>query len=302
MLKSLLYLILFFNSSITFSQTWMDSGAKWTFDYWNVGEYGTYRSEYLSDSIFEGKNCQMIKQTKYAYGGPNPGINEMGNVFMYASNDSVFYWKNDQFFLLYDFGAEIGDTWVFSIDTMDEACQDTAIVQVMNVGTTTINGFLLRTLTLQTISNSFSGISGVVTERFGSPTGTSFGFLPGYQGCPESEVSYDVDLLTFRCYEDDNFPSYNPTNLDCDTLTLDLIEDIDLAQFHLFPNPSNHFLSVTDQNNSIKRISLVDLTGSEVFTISKNETIDVSSLKSGVYFVEIETKYAIKINKIFVKI
>lgn len=90
MFKNFILLCFVMSLSSIFSQTWMDSGAKWTFDYWNVGEYGTYRLEYLSDSIFEGKNCQMIKQTKYAYGGPNPGINEMGNVFMYASNDSVF--------------------------------------------------------------------------------------------------------------------------------------------------------------------------------------------------------------------
>lgn len=284
-----------------FSQVWIDSSATWTYDYWNVSEQGTIRWEYTRDSIIQGRNSQIIKQTKFRYGGPFSGVINEGEVYTTVSNDSVFYWRDNQFLLLYDFGASIGDTWLVSIDSADSACEDSAFVEVINIGSTIINGNNLRTLTLQLNSNSFRGVSGVVTERFGSPSGLSFGFLPGYFGCQGSSTIYEFSQLTFRCYEDKTFSNYNPSGKNCDTLTANSINEIDSQNLILYPNPTNDNLRIDLPNNKISNISIIDIYGKLLSQHYSTQNIDVSNLISGVYYLRVVTDKEIIITKPFVK-
>jgi len=274
-----------------FSQVWIDSDAKWTFDYFNVTETGTWRWEYTHDTIIQGHQSQVIKTTKYRYGGPGTSIINYGNTYTYTSNDSVFNFKDDKFFLLYNFGAQIGDTWIVAIDTIFNACQDTAIVQVVDTGSIIINGLEYITITLETISESLYALNGLCVEKFGIlPTtyeNSNFGFLPGYQYCQGGPI-IDYDLLTFRCYEDSSFPTYNPTNKDCDTLTS--TSELVIENFRIYPNPSNSTLHIDSPNNIISNIEILDLNCRIIDKQQYKDNVDISKLKNGIYFVKIITE------------
>ena len=135
------YLFIFIFSLLMangFSQVWIDSGAKWSFDYFNVAEYGTWQFEYTHDTLIDGHQSQAIKATKYMYQSFGYVAAQNGGTFYtYSSNDSVFYFKNGQFFLLYDFGAHIGDSWILSIDP-GSPCSDTSVVHVIDTGSMVI--------------------------------------------------------------------------------------------------------------------------------------------------------------------
>lgn len=69
------------------------------------------------------------------------------------------------------------------------------------------------------------------------------------------------------------------------------VSDIDKNTFFVFPNPSSEKINITSNGVSISKITLFNALGqripSEMYT---GQTIDVSSLKSGLYFLEIRAE------------
>ena len=285
-----------------FGQVWIDSNAKWTFDYYNILEHGTWRWEYTNDTIIQGHKCQSIKGTKYRHAGPSGSIIHYGDTYTYTSKDSVFYYNGDRFFLLYDFGAQIGDTWIVAIDNSIEVCRDTAIVQVVDTGTILINGNVYRTITLETISESLFALNGLCVERFGlRPTAnsdTNFGFLPGIRHC-EGGPFLEPDGLVFRCYEDSSFPTYNPTNKDCDTLTT--TSELMVENFRIYPNPSNGTLTIDSPSNKVNHVEIIDLYGRVIANQPYSDEVDVSKLHNGIYLIKMKFDNKKEIIKTFIK-
>lgn len=283
-MKRILTISLCLILSTSFGQVWIDEDAKWTFDYFNVSEKGTWTFEYTHDTIINGIQSQVIQRTKYRYGGIGNAVIDYGEKYTYNSDDSVFYFHQGYFFLLYDFGAQIGDTWPIAVDTV-WGCQDTSVVQVIDTGHTFINGYNYRTITLETITDSFYALNGLCVEKFGIfPTGyehNNFGFLPGYQNCNGSVLDYD--LLTFRCYQDIYFPTYNPTDKDCDTLTS--ILHFNSEKVNLYPNPATSHITLPNQNYSHQ---LHTLQGQMILTSSPgDQTISLEGVTPGVYVVTV---------------
>ena len=58
--------------------------------------------------------------------------------------------------------------------------------------------------------------------------------------------------------------------------------------FSIYPNPTNAMFTVDVPNDSVKIISVVDITG-KVMATSNVATVDVSNLASGIYMVKVET-------------
>lgn len=290
------------------SQTWIDNNAKWTFDYWNVGEWGTYTFTYTSDTILLGEECEAIETIKYRYwedqnGNIHSSVIPFENQYTYSSGDSVFHFYEGDFYLLYDFSASIGDTWVIAVNENFQ-CDDTAIVKVTQTGTININNLELRTITLETISSSAIGLTGTCVERFGNEPhidlDNSFGPFPGYQNCPGAIIEYDI--LTFRCYSDENFETYNPTEIECEYLT-ELNEPI-LLDLRIYPNPTNGEFIIENLDSNPIRIELYSSNGQLIeqfdFKLSVNR-INISDLNNGLYFIKLITERNSTIKKIIKK-
>ncbi|NOU47984.1 MAG: T9SS type A sorting domain-containing protein [Bacteroidales bacterium] len=296
MKKSILLSFIILLSVHLNAQVWIDSGAKWSYDYWNVSEGGTYTFTYTNDTLILGKQCQEIEIVRYQYVYDQFGeihciVDPMQSKFTYSSGDSVFYLRDDTFYLMYDFSASVGDTWVVGVDQFD-SCEDTAVVRVAQTGSVVINGFQLRTITLETISNSFIGLTGTCVERFGNEIHNypenSFGPFPGIQNCGSAVIDYNV--YDFRCFTDNTFGTYNPRNIACDTLTG--LYETETSGFGFYPNPTEGEIIIEKIDQSQIEIQIYSLGGQRVkqFYLKPTERkIDISGLQDGVYFIRIIT-------------
>ena len=71
------------------------------------------------------------------------------------------------------------------------------------------------------------------------------------------------------------------------------LEEFNFSDFEVYPNPTNGYWTING-NSEIKKVTLFDMLGKEVFTVNSNSSvvnIDGTELKTGVYFAKIESLF-----------
>ncbi|MCH7534453.1 MAG: T9SS type A sorting domain-containing protein [Bacteroidetes bacterium] len=282
-MKKILIILIVFISTQSFGQTWIDNGAVWHYDFSVAGAWGGfYRIEYNMDTLIDGQNCQKLDLNVYTfwpqYDGSFVADSSSGIYgYTYSSGDTVFYYRNGEFMVLYDFGAYIGDRWLISVDNGEGGCDDSSYVEVIDTGSIDINGIKSRTITLQHDPKSGYGINGVIIERFG----ISF---PDYAPCDSDSSHVDGAIYQFKCFQDNSFPLYNPSGKDCQYMLTYLgIEDNELDQ-----------VSITTYYNTITikakgTATIYNLQGQRVHQ-SKLTGNNIISLDKGIYLVKVRSE------------
>ncbi len=82
------------------------------------------------------------------------------------------------------------------------------------------------------------------------------------------------------------------------TTTIKTITQVDIS---IYPNPTNGIINIKSIENSVKQISIINITGEIVLTIpdiQTDETVDLSDFENGIYIVRIQTDKGIIIKKI----
>ena len=118
----IIILILSFSFSIK-SQVWINKDAIWHYEWSGIKGGGFVKIEYEKDTLINGKLCNKLVSIEYDFitnqkneiipSGKYP----LKNQYTYVNGDTVFYLVNDNFFVLYNFGAKPGDTWNIGVDT-----------------------------------------------------------------------------------------------------------------------------------------------------------------------------------------
>ena len=81
------------------------------------------------------------------------------------------------------------------------------------------------------------------------------------------------------------------SNISCSETTTSVTESETFNQFKVYPNPTNDNLQVYDVLKMTERLEIIDLNGRKLFTGEKgSNSIDVSSIKPGIYFIKIDDK------------
>lgn len=298
MKKAILILFLLIGCQISHAQVWGHSGAKWHYKVEGIFKI-LYTISYESDTIVGGFTAQKFKVTSQNF-YPQPGgvsgttmagpINSFSEITRYAG-DSVFLWDGNQYFLMYDFGASVGDEWVIGLaGPNDEYCDSLSTVKVVGTGLMNINGQSLRTLQLTSFSGSADALMGTAVERIGMIyQGESSYLFPTVRVC-DTTMIVEYYQFDFLCYEDDNFTTYNETNQECDYLAIyagtnELDSEISIA-----PNPVKNKLTIKNAYPGFARYSIVDYHGKiwqegDVFV---GFDLDVSELPPGFYLIRLE--------------
>jgi len=294
---------MFFNAFL-FSQTWIDAGAEWHYRYYGFSDLGFYKVNYVADTIIDGKVCQKLEQSKYVFSVDQNnrwyyfGVNTLEPEFTYLSGDTVFRYKNNKFNILYNFGAQPGDTWDLGIDTNQWLCSK-SIIEVDSVKTITINEMPLRCLFVRPHANSSGYFYGWVIEKFGASSGYLF---PLENNC-DSLLAIELDDINFSCYKDDSFPLINYTDKDCEYYW-DLINvpEFTIDKISISPNPIIDKLTVNvSENSAIENIRIFNLQG-ELKGVYDNSNINICDYQSGLYLLEVRLTDGKTIRKKIIKI
>jgi len=288
-LKVLTLFLLF--SQVVLAQDFAPVGSTWHYSYYDISGLVYYKIESLKDTLIQSNMCKKLSVTYYSSQGSwNPLI---GYEYLYTSGDIVYRLaQNDVFYVLYNFGAQVGDKWtVRSTTYIYPTTEIEAEIEVISIGTTVINGKTLRQL--HVLSNnsdlefSFSGFgTSLITETLGSE---KYMF-------PDNFAGADVAIIEgLRCYDDTDFGHYNsnfsPT---CDYIYTAIEKQTEENTFQLYPNPTTQNISlVSPFTNQKQEAYIYTLDGRLVSThtmTSEEITINLEALEKGTYLLKIQAE------------
>ncbi len=294
-MKKITFLIVLFINSSIFGQMWFENNPQWKYKYYNFdSRVGYCQINVVGTETKGGIECKKLHAVLYLEDftvpppTPTPSWTEdLGYFYAYASatGDQVYYYINNQFYTLYDFNANIGDTWVIYNANTNVNCNPAeGTVVVANKGTETINGETLKFIDVY--STGSASLQGRIYQKIGAIDVLFFPeythYYPDCGNMPE-DASWGQELL---CYEEDDFLYNNGTN-QCYTIALGL-EDIILEDTTYSLYTKNDDLYV--KNNKIAKnitLTLYTISGKKVTYKTKNTTtlvqVNTASLSKGIY-------------------
>lgn len=258
---------------------------------WIIPDLITYKTiESVSDTTIDGKICRVLIEVERLYSDTVATFTH----YMYSENDSVFFFEDNAFHLLYDFGAQAGDTVVLDYFVTSDGTP--LLMVVDSTGIININGEIRK---LQYISCG----DGLLIE-FGGPViegiGSSYFLFPTYDGTVNGPL---------RCYQDDVvglyinyfYSNYGWDYEECNQIITDIKESEFVSGPIIYPNPStNHIFIKNATQSSVFRITDVKGKLIKQGLIEISREINIEELKNGLYFLQLITDNQVTINK-FVK-
>ncbi len=270
-------------------------GAEWYYGYQEIMETGYIKITAVNDTVIDSQPCVKLEKTRTGYGYYNGWFSRIiGYEYLTVSDDSVGLYRNGAFHKLFDFGAEIGDTW--TVPGLIDICEEShGTVTVVDKGSELVNNISLRYLRIVDDINSYWGYSHYmhgeaqdtikVFERIG-PVGS---YLLPMQKCEFDSGESGV----LRCYSDNetgyfNFHT-NYSDINCDYIN-EQYQSVDEKatenNMAVFPNPCGDKLLVSLKDNNYHKVSIFNCLGNKIYDCSihgQMAEIDLSFIPSGVY-------------------
>ena len=299
MKKILIHIVIFVLAFIpTYIYAQVESppiGAEWHYTSSSVeplDNFYLYRVE--KDTTINGKIGKKINRI-------TSNNQVLGYEILYLENDRVYYWFENDFHLMYDFAAEIGDTVIFSFKSyaLTFPFADTTLEvsgKILEKSQVSVNGELLMR-----VKSSITSSAGLENEYIW-PGEFIYTEQIGHDYL-EMDIIYKIPLPStmsgsrLRCYNNNiNFSYITPfwdihgNGSACDYLLS--TNTIDTKQYiAVFPNPVKDVLSLTVANTlHIQQIELFDLNGRHVKTYKANEReLSLKGLLPGQYLLELNT-------------
>ena len=299
--KALLLLLLLAAGTVKAqSHEFAPVGAEWHYGVLEMFATGYIRMSVEKDTVINGIDCIKLQREKHVVGLE---FNELHSMvmepeFLAWQNDSCLFLRDGQFYKLFDFGANIGDSVV--IKGLPNICfSNECKVFITGKGTETVNGVPLRYFDMKDAEDSEWGWGGTmvgdeaesirVYERIG-PVGSYF--------FPEQRCLFDyAEGGVLRCYEDHEIGYLNytyPYYTECDFIT-DLEEHFDEQSILVYPNPCDEmvYVDIEDAHGGECTLEVFDVMGNLMFTSSCDEKhieIAMDRFAQGVYLLKVTTK------------
>lgn len=288
------------------SQIWVQNNAVWHYDFDNSYEDGIYvngflKVEYNKDTVLDAKTSKMFLTTKYRFTSDVYGtVSYLGNLiidtnYTWNNSDTVFYWRNNQFEILYDFTRTIGDSWVIGNGgNGTNGCSDISTVEVTNEGILNLSGINYKSFDLYSADSCSYKMRGQYNSRFGQYSvsqGMYNLIFPNQSWFCDPSIPDESVLLTFKCFHDDGL-IFNPSGVDCEYILNHIgIEEIENNIFKIYPNPSEGAIVIESLVNDLE-IMIYNMLGvlfEKHELNSFNNTIKIN-LAKGIYLIEVKSK------------
>jgi hypothetical protein len=254
--------------------------AQWYYSLWRADSLQAgyfYRVLAQGDTTLSGKICKVVKVFD-SYGQPVSGA----HFYMYEQAKKVFIWKENQFRLIYNFDAKIGDTItaaviyhpalrVFETHTNPGISEVRYIVKHKRMVDYRIHW------DIEYLDSGWR-FSDAIVEGIGS----MFGFFGG------SYTSTSVGLAgNLRCYFNVSHGVNYGNSSQCDKI-LSVDEISRYQHLKLYPNPTFDKVSLPE-NFVNSEFEVYSTTGKMILNgiLPNTVSIDLSLLPSGIYFIRL---------------
>ncbi len=269
---------------------WLEVGSEWTYQhgYYSGPEQFQLKFGITEETLYLGKPCvKMDHLSGWGYGcmGMQPPF------YFYVSNDSLYFSTNDldEFRLAAYFGAQPGDSWVFTINGNN--FNDSFLVQVNDVTTVVLGGYSLRQLNVtytymgdpEEMYNYITPESMEITEVIGAH---HMFFVPMGHG-----MLCHITNVRLQCFESLSFSYLSPEFPSCDHI-VGIEENDPFSSPKVFPNPARGGVQIEIPDiwqHHIGNLQLLSSTGKVVYdqtaVLSSLMRIPLDGLTQGMYFV-----------------
>lgn len=273
-------------------------GASWYYETQGMFTRGYIRMEVEKDTVIDGQACIKLQREwhriELQFGVLQEG--QQPPLYLSQNGDTVMIYHNGGFHLLFDFGAEIGDTW--TVIGQEGVCdEDFGTVKVVDKGTEEINGMTLRTVTIKDEAYSYWGYGNSMYGTTSGPVKIVERIGPvGSYLLPEQRCVFDVsEGGPLRCYIDEELGelhlSSDYPDRNCDYIN-ETYQSVDEDTQELFvdvqPTPTGGIVTILGRD--LAQAEVYDALGQRVATVDlKGEqgTIDLSGQPAGIYFVNV---------------
>jgi hypothetical protein len=253
--------------------------SEWYYEIQN--ENGSITYQYIcqaGDTIVGDEPSHILVKINTLY---DKGLREdVTREYVYMRDGKVYWWNKtlEEFTVLYDFGAQEGDTWVTKVGT------ETLTMHVDAVEDIEYEGKIYRMLRVSDPDDLFSGdiVCGI-------------GHLTSFFPERLMDNGDGIRVEGMRCYWVENELVFKYGDEDCDAIYDELhgVEEDVENQFNVYPNPTNGVLFVETHGRAplptpTYRIS--NLMGQTILSgniTAENQQIDVSGLPEGMYFITV---------------
>ena len=259
-------------------------GSEWYYEIQNENGSITYQHlEYAADTTINHKDVKIIIRTNTLY--DKGEHSEVTREYIYEDFGKVYWWNEtlQDFTLLYDLGAQAGDSWTINVGMESLTMYVDAVEQY------DYEGQSFRMLHVSDADNLFSGeiISGI---------GHLTSFFP--ERLMQKGRGYRVEGI--RCYWREGELVFKYGDRDCDEVYKEIHNGLNedgpstgSGALTVYPNPTHGVLFVqtlraTSLPAETYRIS--NMMGQTLMSgrlTSENQQIDVSKLPQGMYFITV---------------
>ena len=277
-------IILLLNGFISNAQ-WAPKGATWIYSKNNLGSEDYLKVEYKNDTIVHGINCKVFKKYQLMrYESTQPfTIKYLGIDIFYEKSGRIMFLKDGEFVLLYNFLAQVGDSWVIQGELdLNHPCDNESKTSLLNVVEKKIKNFNGNDAEIMTYT-----IAGKWT--FLSSIAVNIGSIGSYLPLPLLDKScekidyYSQFYTSLQCYTSGEGKWINFNGINCNAA----LTSINIPK-------SNNVYIVNDNNTlNIKNLdALIDYTiynsvGQTLIQKNNDDSneISVKSLPTGFYYI-----------------
>ncbi|MBR5061273.1 MAG: leucine-rich repeat domain-containing protein, partial [Prevotella sp.] len=260
------------------------NGSEWYYEILNEDGSITYQHlQQSADTTVNDKTVTVIIRTNTLY--DKGRHQEVTREYIYEEDNVVYWWNNElmEFTVLYDLGAQQGDSWVIKVGTETLSMYVDAVEQYY------YDGRLFKMLVVSDEQDLFSGI---IVCGIGHLTS----FFP--ERLMTRGEKYRVEGI--RCYWREGDLVFKYGDRDCDEVYeqyhFGIEEDgpsTGSGTFAVYPNPTDGtlFVQTLHATSLPTEYRIINMMGQTVLTGSLNaetQQIDVSNLPQGMYFITVE--------------
>jgi hypothetical protein len=261
-----------------------EGNLEWYYEIQNLNGSITYQHlEYAADTTVNNKDVKIIIRTNTLY--DKSDHYEVTREYIYEENDVVYWWNKtlQEFTVLYDLGAQVGDSWDIKVGTASLIMHVDAVEQYEYEG---------RVFKMLQVSDADDLFSGTIVCGIGHLTS----FFP--ERLMTKGRNYRVEGI--RCYWREGELVFKHGEEDCDAVYKEYHNGIEedgpstgTGTLSVYPNPTHNVLVVETQcfaSHPIQTYRIINLMGQTLMTgtiTAETQQIDVSVLPEGMYFISI---------------